>query len=359
MAAHVLSAAIRAMGPPAFAFVLGTLLAPGAGAAAPPLTVAAADLDAGFACTQPLQPQARAVLLVHGTSVTPEENWGWSYERAMPAQGLSTCTVRLPDYAFVDIQLSSEYVVHAIRRMYAATGRAIGVVGISQGGLQPRWAIRWWPDVAAAVDDLVMLATPNHGGPLANLSCTAPCLPALWQQAEGSAFLHALNAGDETPGDIAYSSIYSLTDWVIQPAAPVPTAALDGAANIAIQDVCPGRVVDHVQHAFDAVVWALTVDALMHPGPADPARLDPGVCLLDTMPLVDPVDARRRMAEVYALAAQRQSAYERKVDHEPGLRAYVADGGLVPGAGAGAAGLFLLFTLTAPALLRAFWRSFP
>jgi triacylglycerol lipase len=265
-------------------------------AASPALAVPPAALDAAYACTQPLHGDEHAVLLVHGTSVTPEENWSWTYELALPAHGFATCTVRLPDYAFVDIQVSTEYVVHAIRRTHASTGRKIGIVGISQGGLEPRWAIRWWDDVAAAVDDLVMIATPNHGGPLANLACAAPCLPALWQQAEGSAFLTALNDGDETPGDISYSSIYSLTDWVIQPAAPQPTAALDGAANVAVQDVCAGRVVDHVQHAFDAVVWALVLDALAHPGPLDAARIDPGACLQDAMPLVDPVEARRRMA---------------------------------------------------------------
>ncbi|MFP5304868.1 MAG: esterase/lipase family protein [Gammaproteobacteria bacterium] len=325
-------------------------------AASPALAVAPDALDAAYACTQPLHGGEHAVLLVHGTSVTPEENWSWTYELALPAHGFATCTVRLPDYAFVDIQVSAEYVVHAIRRMHASTGRKIGIVGISQGGLEPRWAIRWWDDVAAAVDDLVMIATPNHGGPLANLACAAPCLPALWQQAEGSAFLTALNDGDETPGDISYSSIYSLTDLVIQPAAPVPTAALDGAANVAVQDVCPGRIVDHVQHAFDAVVWALVLDALSHPGALDATRIDPGACLQDTMPLVDPLEARRRMAEVYVLAGQRQSGYERKVDREPALRAYALDRLPIEQPGGGALHPALLLVLTMPAWLRAAWR---
>lgn len=316
------------------------LLLPLSAATSPALTVAPADLEAAYACTQPLRSGDHAVLLVHGTSVTPEENWSWTYELALPAHGFPTCTVRMPDYAFVDIQLSTEYVVHAVRRMTATTGRKIGVVGISQGGLEPRWAIRWWPDVGAAIDDLVMLATPNHGGPFAGLSCATPCLPALWQQSDTSSFMAALNAGDETPGDVSYSSIYSLTDWVIQPVAPVPTAALDGAVNLAVQELCPGRVVDHVQHGFDAVVWALVLDALSHPGPMDRSRLDLSVCLQDTMPLVDPVAARRGLVEVYVLAAERQSTYANKTDREPALRAYVPDGGVLDtGPSAGAMGV--------------------
>ncbi len=315
----------------------------------PALSVSAEALQDGFACTAPLRPGARSVLLVHGTSVTPEENWAWSWELTLPAEGFATCTVRLPDYAFVDIQESSEYVVHALRRMAEATGNKVSIVGISQGGLEPRWAIRWWPDVRDQVDDLVMLATPNHGGPFANLVCTEPCLPALWQQSEGSAFLTTLNEGDETPGGVSYTSIYSLTDWVIQPAAPVPTARLEGAVNLAVQEFCPGRPVDHIQHAFDAAVYALAMDALRHPGPLDTSRVDPAVCLEDVMPGVDPVDAWTRLAEVYVLAGQRQSSYEHKVDAEPPLRDYALD---LPGlptdpAGGGAPGWSWLAFLAA------------
>jgi triacylglycerol lipase len=290
----------------------------------PPLTVHAAALHESLACPQPLAPGDRAVLLVHGTSVTPEENWGWNWQRALPELGFKACTVRLPDYAFVDIQESSEYVVHAIRAMSDATGTKIGVVGLSQGGMQPRWAIRWWPDIRERVDDLVMLATTNHGAAFADAACAAsPCLPALWQlRWGGSNFLRALNAGDETPGDISYTSIYSLTDVVIQPVLPRPPAALDGAVNVAVQDFCPGRPVDHAQHAYDAAVWALAYDALSHEGPLDPARVDPAVCAQAVMPHADPAESVLGGANIYLVAGERQGTYAGKVEHEPPLREY-------------------------------------
>jgi triacylglycerol lipase len=290
----------------------------------PALLETAPDLDAALECKQPLTPGARAVLLVHGTSVTPQENWEWNWELALPHFGFLPCTVRLPDYAFVDIQVSTEYVVHAIRKMSDATGTKISVVGLSQGGLQPRWAIRWWPDIRERVDDLVMLATTNHGAPFADGSCAlSPCLPALWQQrVQGSLFLAALNSDDETPGAVSYTSIYSHSDAVIQPSVAEATAPLEGAVNVAVQDLCPGRAVDHAQHAYDAAVWALGLDALTHDGPLQLARVDTSICLEFALPFADPAECVQRGAEIYTLAGERQSTYDGKTDREPPLRDY-------------------------------------
>ena len=290
----------------------------------PVLLEPASEMEAALSCRPPPMPGAHAVLLIHGTSVTPEENWEWNWVRALPHYGFLPCTVRVPDYEFVDIQRSSEYVVHAIRALSDATGGKVSVVGVSQGGLLPRWAIRWWPDIRERVDDLVMLATTNHGALFADVSCAAPpCLPALWQQRTvGSRFLQALNGGDETPGEISYTSIYSHTDVIIQPSFPVATAALDGAVSIAVQDFCPARLVDHAQHAYDAAVWSLALDALVHDGPLDPARVDRSVCLDLVMPHADPVESALSGAEIYLLAVGRQATYGAKTNEEPALREY-------------------------------------
>lgn len=233
-------------------------------------------------------PDREPLLLVHGTFATPEENWGWNYAAALPAAGWDVCTVRLPERSNADIQISSEYVVHAVRQMAARSGEPVDVMGHSQGGLQPRWAVKWWPDVQAAVDDLVMLATPNHGTVPADLAYEFGCFPACYQMASQSNFIAALNRDGETPGDISYTSIYSLTDQLVQPAAPEPTAAIEGAANILVQDLCPGRPVEHVQFAYDAVVHSMVIDALTNSGPADPSRFDPLTCAEVWFDGVDP-----------------------------------------------------------------------
>jgi putative serine esterase DUF676 len=50
--------------------------------------------------------------------------------------------VTLPGTGMGDIQVAGEYVVYAIRTMHAAYGGRIDIVGHSQGGMVPRWALR-------------------------------------------------------------------------------------------------------------------------------------------------------------------------------------------------------------------------
>ncbi|HVM41537.1 MAG TPA: lipase, partial [Acidimicrobiia bacterium] len=219
------------------------------------------------------------LLLVHGTYTRADENWGWNYARILPEQGWDVCTVDLPDRSMGDIQVQAEYVVHAVRRITALTGEQVDVMGHSQGGLQPRWAVKWWPDVRAAVDDLVMLGTPNHGtAPAQGVGLFGRCHPSCWQMAPGSAFLEALNRDDETPGDVSYTSVYSLNDELVQPAYPEATAALDGASNVLMQELCPGRPVEHVQLVGDAAVAAVVLDALTGAGPFNRSRFTISAC---------------------------------------------------------------------------------
>jgi triacylglycerol esterase/lipase EstA (alpha/beta hydrolase family) len=196
-------------------------------------------------------------------------------------------------------------------------------VGLSQGAIQPRWALRFWPDLRHLVDDYVSMAGTNRGSVFADASCApGSCIASLWQQRmTGSPFQQVLNAGDTTPGAVSYTSVYSLTDEIIQPSAPEPVAAIAGATNIAVQDICPGRYVGHVQSASDAAYYAVVIDALTHRGPAVPSRVDRHSCSQAFMPHVDPADAAVRTAEVYLVAGVVQSQHE-KVPAEPALRAY-------------------------------------
>lgn len=297
----------------------------------PAYSVPVSKMRAALTCPKSFGPRP-PVLLVHGTTVTDDENWGWNYAKALPKEGFDVCTVRMPDLALGDIQISSEYVVYALRTMARTSGQKVSVVGLSQGAIEPRWAIRWWPDIRTIVDDYVSMAGTNHGSYFGNAACASDCLPALWQQyirTEGyraaPRLLTALNAGDETPGHVSYSSVYSRTDPIIQPIAPYPTAALRGASNVAVQDVCPGRVVEHLQSAWDAAYYALVLDALTHRGPVDPSRVDPAVCNEIAMPGIDPADALARSALLYAVISQRQAEHP-KVAAEPPLKPYVVVG---------------------------------
>ena len=235
-------------------------------------------------------PSRPVVLLVHGTSSASLENWGWNYMVALPREGFDVCTVQLPARGLEDMQAASEYLVYAIRALHAQTGRKVNILGHSQGGLEPRWALKFWPDTRDMVEDLVMLGTPNHGAVAASVFAPLPAAnPATLQMRRNSAFLQALNAGDETPGPVHYSSIFSSTDELVQPGTGTPTAALQGGANVRIQDLCPYRYVSHVGLAADAVAYALVMDALKHPGGVDITRLPAATTCGATMqPHLDP-----------------------------------------------------------------------
>ena len=149
----------------------GLAAAAPAGALGPALATPAADLDRAVRCPLAFSGAHEPVLFVHGTAGRSEDHWALGYQKILPDLGFDVCTVRLPELALGDIQIATEYVVHAVRAIAAASGKQVDVVGYSQGGLEPRWAVKYWPDVQAAVDDIVTLASPHHG---THRSPTAP-----------------------------------------------------------------------------------------------------------------------------------------------------------------------------------------
>ncbi|RBY85389.1 triacylglycerol lipase [Blastococcus sp. TF02A-26] len=295
----------------------------------PRLSVSPAQLQAALHCNGPLTGLTRdPVLLVPGTTLTPEVNFGWNYLRAFDQDGRRWCTVTLPHDATGDIQVAAEYVVHALRSVSAAAHRDVDVVGFSQGGMVPRWALRFWPDTRDLVDDLVGLSPSNHGTVLADVACTRPCNPSFHQQASRSRFLQALNSGVETFAGIDYTVAYTQTDEVVVPnAGPAPSSALrtgaGAVANIALQEVCPGHLADHfLIGSSDAVGHAIVVDALDNDGPAVASRIPRTVCALPFHRGVDPLTAVPDFLAMVAYAGD-PAGNAPDVPAEPPLAPYV------------------------------------
>ena len=268
-------------------------------------------LDAELRCTEFQFTERPPILLVHGTFTAGWEQYEWSYIPVLQELGYDVCTTTYPDRGLGDLQNSAEYVVHALREIYARTGRKVAVIGHSQGVAVPRWAIKWWASARDAVDDFIMIAGPNHGTvvadpvsllsdllggvlPLSLLNDLAPLPAAFHQFSPDSDFTRVTNLDDETPGTISYTTLYTLFDELVQPAAPVPTAAVDfgldnpNVSNILMQDVCPGYLTEHALIGIaDGVAFALALDAINHPGPADVQRAGgDDLCGLPLLPAI-------------------------------------------------------------------------
>jgi hypothetical protein len=305
-------------------------LAPGSAAAkssGPPLTTPAAAMRAAIGCSGPLaDAERRPVLLVHGTFADSAINWSWNYAQALPARGRPACWVDLPDKAAGDIQASTEYVVFAIRDIARRSGRRVAVVTHSQGGLEARWALRWWPDVRHLVADVVMLAPPNYGAVFTDRTCSEPsiCAAALYQMRSDSAFLGALNAGRHAFGRTAMTSIGTIADQVFVLAGE---AALGGTSallsDLNVQDLCPDDASQHNDLPFDGPAWSIALDAIDHHGPADLGRVDPAAaCALDTVPGVSRADAEARLAAYSSTLVTLLGPTGPKSDGEPPLAPY-------------------------------------
>src|SRR5207253_1015132 len=90
-----------------------------------------------------------------------------------------------------------------------------------------------------------------------------------------------------------------------------------------LQDICPLNVADHLAYYYDPVAYALVIDALNHPGPADAARIDRSVCTQVSMPYVDPTDIPTYTAHMYDAIFIDRLHNEPQTTAEPPLKCYV------------------------------------
>lgn len=289
----------------------------------PALSVGTARMDAALHCPIPITSGGPApILLVTGTNTTGATAYALGHA-SLATLGRPLCYVDFPYKTTGDVQISVQYLVRSIRTVADLAGRRIALFGISQGGLLPRWALTYWPSLRARVSDVLAAAGTQHGSAiLGPCSLTQPCIPAEWQQMAGSHLITAIDRQpDESPGPTAWTTVRSSDDEVVQPqGAPRPASALRGATNILIQDICPGRKVDHIGTALDAVTFAAFKDALAHPGPARVAALPKNVCATKYAPGVG--GAAVRSAATVAAVPLDPQVDAAKVTREPALAAY-------------------------------------
>ena len=247
------------------------------------LSVSSEQLSKSLTCigdlTATTPNEAGPILLVPGTGVETaavQYSVGWMIE--LSKLNWPYCLLDPPDYGFGDIQRSGEYVVYAIRTMYErGNRRRINIIGHSQGGMSPRWALRFWPDVRSMVNNMIGLAPANHGVEIPQSDCTQGCVPVIWQFLTNSRFMCALNSFQETfDNQIAYTQIMSRYDETIQ---PIQASELSGGVNIYVQDLCANNRVNHVGlGVHDQLAFLITMDALTHNGTASLPRIQQRSC---------------------------------------------------------------------------------
>ncbi|MBC7372399.1 MAG: alpha/beta hydrolase, partial [Frankiales bacterium] len=278
------------------------------------------DLLASLSCAgdvagSPLTP----VLLLHGTGSTPQETWGPVYLPQLAAQGRPACTVQLPNRATGDMQVSSEVVVAAIREVSRRRGGRISVVGHSQGATLAVTALKFWPDLPGLVEDYIGLAPTLQPGISGDAQCLRPCSAPFQQRSASSVYFAAVLA-HPLPAGPSYTTIATRYDEI---AAPAPQASrLDGAANVVVQDPCPGKIVEHFGLVTDGTVFSLVLDGLTHPGPVDTSRLPVADCLLALPAGSDPATVAPLVVEAVTNDLAANAASE-KLSEEPPVRCYV------------------------------------
>lgn len=224
---------------------------------------------------RPSAAHPRPVVLVHGTFAPPSVNWA-AMAPALKAGGYCVFALEYGIHlagipATGDIPASAAQLKTFVNGVLAATGAAkVDIVGHSQGGMMPRYYIRYLGG-ASKVGDLVALAPSNHGtkNPLTPVTGVLGCV-ACDQQYWGSGFLKHLNAGHETEPGVDYTVIETKFDEVVT---PYTSAFLSGGSghvtNVTVQDKCPGRPVEHLLIAFDPASIGWVENALDRAGPAD------------------------------------------------------------------------------------------
>jgi triacylglycerol lipase len=112
-----------------------------------------------------------------------------------------------------DMTVAAEELAAEVERVRARTGAdKVDIVGHSLGGLPSRWYITFLGGTET-VDDWVALGSPNQGG--ARGTCPAPGSTACTQVTQGADWITQLNSGDQTPGDVTYTTFASPCDRIV------------------------------------------------------------------------------------------------------------------------------------------------
>jgi triacylglycerol lipase len=165
-------------------------------------TLIAVFAGAGVTQGVPTEP-VRPVLLVHGWWGAPEDFIGM--RNGLQEAGYTVSAVKLLGN---ENRANAQAVREAVTAASAANGGSkVDIVGHSMGGLSVRHYLKFL-DGTDLVANYVAMGTPQYGYPWA---CLLP-QDGGGQMCPNSEFLEKLNAGDDTPGPVIYTTLHSTQD---------------------------------------------------------------------------------------------------------------------------------------------------
>ncbi|MEU8896325.1 alpha/beta fold hydrolase [Nocardia sp. NPDC048505] len=200
-------------------------------------------------------PAANPVLLVHGWTANGllpvDADWADALRDALEAKGHPVYVVDLPGERNVPNAEAIAAVARQASREHG--GRAIDVVGHSMGGLSARYFVKYLGG-QEFTEHYVSIGTGQYGyAP----TCVLP-LDGGGEMCPASRFLTTLNEGDDTPGEVAYTTLRAIADDAGPLHSPRDSRALEGRS-------CVANGIDGGPHADEPknpVVIAAIVDAL-------------------------------------------------------------------------------------------------
>ena len=241
---------------------------------------------------KPTATHPRPVILVHGTFADMSDSWQalspLLYDNGYCVfalnYGSDNGSGPLGIYATGPIEQSAEQLSQFVDRVLAATGaKKVDLVGHSQGGMMPRYYIKYLGG-ASKVNLLLGLAPSNHGTTLDGLFTLAShfpganaaldVCPACQEQEAGSPFVTHLNAGSETDPGVNYTVIESANDEVVTPYTSAflsPAPGVDNVNNITLQRQCALDEGEHLSMPYDHIADADVLTALDPSHPRHPA----------------------------------------------------------------------------------------
>lgn len=232
----------------------------------------------------------KPVILIPGTAVPAGITYYWSFENLGSVTNADVVWVNIPGASLGDAQVNAEYVAYAINYINSvSSGASVSIISWSQGGPDTQWALKYWPSTQSVLEDFIAISPDFHGTTQANFLCPGidsqlACTPSIWQQRYNANFISTLRSNGGNSAYVPTTTIYSSTDQIVQPQSGVNASAymLDarnvGVSNNELQTVCAaqpaGGVYTHEGVLYNSLAWALVIDALNNPGPANPARMN-------------------------------------------------------------------------------------